>query len=256
MKKISGFLNRCDINRFRAVMQIAALAVIIYGGMAAIDLGSRLPTFSCPFNETSCGSCYLYGFQHQMTIPAKQIKSRRGLGILTGLITFGLMAILLHKSWCGFLCPLGTIQDLITRLRKKLGVRYATYSEKTFNRLSKIKYILLVLLILIPLGIGNSLLGLPKLSHDFATPYCMICPGRTVLPLLTLDGRQLAIDFSSSTKMILTTLGMMITGVFLAGAFVKKRFFCLFCPMSALLHLFSKGALLRLNKDGDKCTRC
>ena len=56
--------------------------------------------------------------------------------------------------------------------------------------------------------------------------------------------------------MIMTALGMLITGLFLAGSFVKKRFFCFFCPMSALQYLFSKPALLNLKKDGDKCTRC
>jgi ferredoxin-type protein NapH len=103
---------------------------------------------------------------------------------------------------------------------------------------------------------SNSLFGLPRLSHDFATPYCMVCPGRTVLPLFSGDAGQLAVDFSSTTKMTLTALGMAVTGLFFAGAFVKRRFFCLFCPMSALQYLLSKAGLLRLTKDGTKCTRC
>ena len=48
----------------------------------------------------------------------------------------------------------------------------------------------------------------------------------------------------------------MSPGIFLVGSFVKKRFFCFFCPMSALQFLFSRIGLLRLIKDGDKCTRC
>jgi polyferredoxin len=44
--------------------------------------------------------------------------------------------------------------------------------------------------------------------------------------------------------------------MFLAGAFIKKRFFCLFCPMSGLHYIFSRLSLLRLVKDGKKCTRC
>jgi len=84
----------------------------------------------------------------------------------------------------------------------------------------------------------------------------MIFPGRTLLPLFNGDISQLAIDFSSKTKMILSSLGMIITGLFLSGAFVKKRFFCLFCPMSAFHYIFSRASLLRLTKEGDKCTRC
>jgi polyferredoxin len=106
------------------------------------------------------------------------------------------------------------------------------------------------------MAIGNSLFGLPTLNHDFAVPFCMICPGRTLLPLFNGDISQLAVDFSSRTKMVLSGLGMGVTGLFLAGAFVKKRFFCLFCPMSALHYIFSRASILRLTKVGEKCTRC
>ncbi len=72
--------------------------------------------------------------------------------------------------------------------------------------------LVLLPLILIPMGIGNSFAGLPMLNHDFGVPFCMICPGRTILPLFTGDISQLAIDFSSKTKMVLTALGMVVTG--------------------------------------------
>ena len=137
-----------------------------------------------------------------------------------------------------------------------MGIRYSTYSADTFDKLKIIKYALLVLLILIPMGIGNSIAGLPKLNHDFGVPFCMICPGRTVLPLFNGDISQLAIDFSSKTKMVFTSLGLLMTGLFFTGAFVKKRFVCLFCPMSAFHYIFSKASLLKLTKNADKCTRC
>jgi len=77
-----------------------------------------------------------------------------------------------------------------------------------------------------------------------------------VLPLFSADAGQLAIDFSTGAKTVLTALGMTVTGLFFVGAFVKRRFFCLFCPMSALQNLFSKAGLMRLTKNGTKCTRC
>ncbi len=230
--------------------------MLIYGGFLAINIGDQLPTFACLFDDKRGGSCYLLGLQHQMSLPFERLFSGRGIGVLVGLATFVGFFLLFNKAWCGFACPLGTIQDWLTGLRRKMGIRYSNYSVVVFNRLSSIKYILLVLLILIPMAIGNSLFGLPKLNHDFGVPFCMICPGRTVLPLFVGDFSQLAIDLSSKTKMVLTALGMAITGLFFAGSFVKKRFFCLFCPMSAFHYIFSKAALLRLKKDGAKCTRC
>ncbi len=256
MNKLTKSIHLADISRFRFYFQIAAFILLVYGGYFAINIGNQLPTFACVFEEGRGGSCYLMGFQHQMATPFSRMFTGRGIGIVVGLLTFAGFFILFNKGWCGFVCPLGTIQDWITIIRNTMGIRYSSYSEPTFNKLKTIKYILLVLLILIPMGMSNSIAGLPKLNHDFGVPFCMICPGRTILPLFTGDISQLAIDFSSKTKMIFTSLGLLITGLFFTGAFVKKRFICLFCPMSALHFIFSKASLLRLVKNGDKCTRC
>lgn len=256
MKRIRRFLNNGDVNRFRFWFQIAAFVLFIYGGHLALDISNSLPTFSCVFADSRGGACYLYPLQHQLNMPWKQFISGRGIGFVTGLATFFLFFAFFNKAWCGFACPLGTIQDWITKLRSQIGARYAVYGEKEFKNLKSIKYILLALLVLLPLGISNSLFGLPKFSHDLGTAYCMICPGRTILPLFTGDAGQIVIDFSSKSMTVLTGFGMAITGLFFAGAFVKKRFFCFFCPMSALHYAFSKAALLRLTKDGSKCTRC
>ncbi len=256
MKKLRQRVDNLDIRRFRFYFQIVMFGVLVYGGYLAVDLGNNLPVFACAFNDKSAGSCFLFALQHRMSLPINQIISFRGLGILIGLLWFIVWFIMFNKAWCGYACPLGTIQDWITSLRTRLKIPYSQYSETGFQRLGKIKYILLALIILVPLGISNSLFGLPKLSHDFSTFFCMICPARTVLPLFSGDPSQLAIDFSSVTKTVLTALGMAITGLFLAAAFVKKRFLCLFCPMSALQYLFSKAGILKLKKAGTSCTAC
>jgi len=256
MNRLRIAVNNCRISRFRFYFQIAAFVLLVYGGYWAINIGDQLPTFACVFEKGRGGSCYLMGLQHQMSIPFKQLFSGRGIGVLVGLATFIGFFIVFNKSWCGYVCPLGTIQDWVTKFRNKLGIRYSTYSEPVNKKLKSVKYMLLALLILIPMGIGNSFAGLPTLNHDFGVPFCMICPGRTILPLFTGDISQLAIDFSSKTKMVLTALGMAVTGLFFTGAFVKKRFICLFCPMSAFHYIFSKAGLLRLTKKGEKCTRC
>lgn len=256
MSSIRKFLNTADINRFRFYFQLIAFGVLLYGGYLAVNIGDQLPTFACLFSDKRGGSCYIMGFQHQMSLAYARLFSGAGIGVLIGLGTFVIYFLIFNKTWCGFACPLGAIQDWLTMLRRKTGLQYSNYSAPVFKRLSTVKYILLVLLILIPMAIGNSLFGLPTLSHDFAVPFCMICPGRTLLPIFNGDISQLAIDFSSQTKMVLSGLGMGVTGLFLAGAFVKKRFFCLFCPMSALHYIFSRASILRLTKVGEKCTRC
>jgi len=252
MNKLRTAINNVDLRSFRFWLQLAFFVLLVYGGYFAINLGNSLPTFSCAFNnEGRGGVCFLMPMQHLLAMNWKTLFGWAGLGVLTAFLTFALWFIVLNKGWCGYACPLGTIQDWITSLRTRLGIRSSRYSQKQFRNLSLIKYVLLALTMLIPLGIGGALL-----PHSIGTPFCDICPGRMIIPLFTGDTSQLTIDFSSKTTMIMTSLGMLITGLFFAGAFIKKRFFCFFCPMSALHYIFSKPALLNLKKDGDKCTRC
>ncbi len=41
-----------------------------------------------------------------------------GYAFLISLIMFMVWFWVLNKSWCGFVCPLGTMQDWLTALRK------------------------------------------------------------------------------------------------------------------------------------------
>jgi len=251
VNNIRNFVNHGDLRRFRFLLQLLLFILFVYGGYAAIKLGDSLPTFSCTFVDGKPGTCYLVPLQHQMVTTPAELFSYAGKRVLTGFIYFVLWFLVFNKAWCGYACPLGTLQDWITSLRKRFGIRHSSYTWGQFKVLKKIKYILLVLLIFIPMMIGSGVF-----SHDMGTPFCMICPARTILPLFSGDFSQLSIDFSSKTKMIMTALGMLVTGIFLAGAFIKKRFFCFFCPMSALHYMVSKPALIKLRKDGSKCTKC
>jgi len=245
-------VNGVDFNRFRFWLQIFFFVLLVYGGYAGINFGNSLPTFSCGYNSSGRpGVCYLMPLQHQLAMPWPVLFGYAGITVLTGFFTFFLWFIVLNKGWCGFVCPLGTIQDWITGLRKRVGVRFARYSHAQFQTLSWIKYVLLALMILIPLGIGAG-----YVSRDMSAPFCAICPARMIIPLFAADFRQFMVDFSSPTKIAMTALGATVTGLFFTGSFVKKRFWCFFCPMSAFHYLLSKVAFFRLIKDGGKCTRC
>ncbi|WP_345971873.1 4Fe-4S binding protein [Sulfurimonas diazotrophicus] len=246
-----------NLNRFRFLFQLAAFMLLVYGGYAGIDLGNKLPTFACVFNsEGSGGKCYLGMLQHDLNHPLKSFLGFAGGAFLISLGVFILWLVLLNKAWCGYMCPLGTMQDWITALRKKMRIGASEYTWENRSRIKPIKYILLVLLLIIPIMISNSLLGLPTLPSGLSMPFCDICPGRMMIPLFTGDFHQFYIDYSTTADLVMTTLGMVVTGLFLAGAFIKKRFFCYFCPMSALHYVFSKSTAFRLLKDGAKCTKC
>jgi len=251
VNKLKNYTDKTRISSLRNKIQILSFILFVYGGYIAIDLGQRLPIFSCPYVPGSPGGCYLLGLQHEFNTTLPHFFGQRGLDILKNLGLFLAFFLVLNKAWCGYLCPLGTLQDWITKLRKMMGIGYTRYDEMSFKKLSKIKYILLFLLLAIPVGIRSGLL--PEGMH---APFCQICPVRVLMPLFNGDTSQLDVNFSSTSTMIMTSLGLIVAAIFLVGSFLKKRFFCFFCPMSALHYIFSKFSFLRLEKDGSKCTRC
>ncbi|MDD5159881.1 MAG: 4Fe-4S binding protein [Sulfuricurvum sp.] len=250
-------VNNMNLVRFRFWFQIVAFVLVVYGGYIGLDLGDKLPTFACVFNgEGTGGKCYVGELQHDLKHPLEGFVGFAGYAFLISLGMFAVWFWALNKGWCGFVCPLGTMQDWLTMVREKTKIRYSEYSWANRGKIKSIKYILLILLLLLPVMIANSVFGLPKLPNGLSMPFCDICPGRMMIPAFTGHFNQFYIDFSSKTDLVMTTLGMIIVGLFLVGSFVKKRFFCYFCPMAALQYIFSKPALLKLYKDGSKCTKC
>jgi ferredoxin-type protein NapH len=251
IEKVKNFINNGDLRKVRFYTQIITFILFVYGGYFAISFGSSFPIFVCPFNSESAATCYLISLQHQLARPTQVIFSMASLGVLIGLLTFIAWFAVLNKAWCGFMCPFGTLQDWITALRKRMGIRFSTYTQNEFENLSKIKYIFLAIILLVPL-----FMGLGMLDREWFHAFCQMCPARIISPMFVGDFSQWMIDFSSVTIMILTGIGVAFAGLFFVGSFVKKRFFCFFCPMSALHYIFAKFSIIKFTKEGDKCTRC
>jgi len=248
-----------NVSRLRQLIQILAFGLLVFGGFINVDLTHYLPVCSCTFNDAKGGSCFLAGLQCILTKPSDQypLDNWWPLLRLTKWILYTvLFFIILNKAWCGWLCPFGAIQDWLTILRKKSGIECARFSWLTHDKLKSVKYILLFLLIILSVGIGNSLFGLPRLTEDLHVPMCQICPARPLIPIFTGDFSQFFINFKSTTKIVMSTLGMTLLGLVLVGSFVKKRFWCAYCPISAFTSLFDNLGLMQLKKDGQRCTKC
>ncbi len=245
-----------NVQRIRLIVQSILFIVLTYGALFYIDLGSRLPTFSCAYVDDNGGGCFLIGLQHMLSRPFAEFWGDAGIRFLKAVGIFALWAIVLNKAWCGWVCPFGFLQDLMTKLRNMVSVDMSRFKWITGKRYKSVKYIFLALLILIPLGIGNAVLGMSKLSRDWSVPFCQMCPARVLMPIFNGDFSQFYIDFSNGPGMFLTTVAILLVGLFFTTAFVKRRFFCSYCPMLALLSFFDKIGLTSLHKDGQRCTRC
>lgn len=225
----------------------------MYGGRLGINLGPALPCLACPYVAGCGGYCYLMGLQGYIGfgMSAAAVGGSLMLSALGWLALFILLVSVFGKAWCGWACPFGLVQDWLTAMRNKTGVRERQFSAKTKKRLAPIKYLLLGYLVLLP-----PLVTAGILPPDFSLPFCGICPGKSILPLFTLETRYLGLDLNNRVTYGFSIALLLITGLMLVGMFFKERFFCVFCPLLALIHLLKPLTVLRLVKEPAACTGC
>ena len=144
------------------------------------------------------------------------------LGIVLIILLFG-------RSLCAFVCPLGTMQDMLTDIRCALHIRGIPQSEKTYRCLRLLRTILFCIFILI---------------GCFGVDYCHFCPA-AALTSPAFAGFRYSIYVS----------GILAVAV-LVMSFFKERFFCNICPLGFLVGLLSKWSTVQLKKDCGSCTEC
>jgi len=240
------------LSRVRLIVQHLFFIVLTYGGRFGIFLGSALPCFACPYVSGCGGHCYLMGLQGFIGFGlGAKLFGIAGLKALGYFALFVLLTALLGKAWCGWICPFGLVQDWLAMLRKKLGLRKSRISPWMMSRLAWIKYALLAYLIIVP-----ALITLGLLHPDFTLPFCNICPAKAIMPLFAGDARYLALDLTNGITAVFSASLLIITALVLVGAFFRDRFFCIFCPLLALIHLLKPLTVLRLVKKPQSCIGC
>ena len=238
----------------RRAVQHLAFFLLTYGGRFDVHCGQALPCFSCPYVAGCGGHCYLMALQSNwwgLQMPLAALAGGFGLKALALFGLFVLLVLLLGKTWCGWLCPFGLLQDWLTMLRQRLGIPEAQMRWAARDRLRIIKYLLLAYLLIIPLFIAHA-----GLHSDFSLPFCQICPAKPLMPLFVGDASHLALDATNAITLTFSILSVAIAAFMLAGMFFKERFFCIFCPMLAIIHLFQKISPLRLVKKPPVCLAC
>jgi len=194
-----------------------------------------LNCYSCP---GAVGACPLGAFQNSLA----ESNVRAPYYVLGILGIFGLM---LARTICGFLCPVGLGQELLYKIRTpKLK------KSRVTRVLSYFKYVLLIgLAIIIPLAYAMRNVPLPG--------FCKyICPAGTLggaigllihpdnAEMFSMLGGQFAWKFS-------------LLVVFIVASIFIFRFFCrFFCPLGAIYGFFNKIALIGVKVEKDDCTDC
>ncbi|MBR2622753.1 MAG: 4Fe-4S binding protein [Clostridia bacterium] len=238
--KIKNWLIRIKPSKRKIIQLYAALLTNanikgffngqIYMGATKNLCVPGMNCYSCP---GAIGSCPLGSLQNALAAS----KTRTPAYIFGILILFGL---LLGRTICGWLCPIGLGQELLYKIKTpKVKKNKVTYV------FSYLKYVLLiVLVVIIPLTV-------------FIPGFCeYICPAGTFQ-----GGLGLLLQKENYEK--LADLGPLFTWKFtvmilvIAGSIFFYRFFCRFlCPLGALYGFFCRIAMLGVKLDENKCTDC
>jgi ferredoxin len=133
-------------------------------------------------------------------------------------------------------------------LRSALKVRYLNLPPKVIMALDKFKY---VLLFVITWGAVASVTELlPKFFRASTPLSCEICPAR---PVCIASQQAIGAEsWDTQIPPLSATMGICV----ILLSFKIRNFWCRICPLGALMAPVNKYALLKIEKDGSKCTRC
>ena len=204
--------------------------------------GLCVPGMNCYSCPGASGACPLGSLQN--ALGAGNPDARNAMFYVFGiLILFGL---LLGRTICGFLCPVGLGQELLYKIKTpKLKKNKVTYI------LSYFKYVLLAVLVI----------AVPIIFHYQSSTtipgFCKyICPAGTFGGAIGLLLHPNNADLYSMLGVLFTWKFIVMVVVIVACIFIF-RFFCRFlCPLGAIYGFFNKVALLGVGLDKNKCTDC
>jgi len=215
------------IRRIRAVYQGFFLLLFLWllGRLAAGD-GRDLPFSAFLHADPLAGVAVTFAAG---TLP----------GALAWAAALVALTLLFGRVFCGWACPLGTLQHLASWLLAGRS-RRESFVVNRYRRWYALKtYILLAGLVAAVAGtLQTGLLDpLAVLARGLASGLWPVLPGGRPVP-----GGWLA--------------AALLLAIVLASRWVPRLFCRAFCPLGALLGIFARFALFRIHRTGDACTSC
>jgi len=253
------------LGRFRFTVQIIMLFVTVYGGALlgtyAVDrISQALPSLSCSYDNMTGDQCILIVTQHQLhhRIGAALVNAQYAavnvlIPTLISVGTFFAFFFFLNKAFCGWVCPMGTVQELIYRFGRRIGRPFHRFEPGNVGKVRPIKWLILLVFVLgLPL-----LAGMGLASDKLGAPFCQVCPSRLATTLLTLDAEQIAMQTSSGIGFMLNAAGNALFGFVIIAALAVRQPFCRICPLLSWNAMFQKLSPMRLvKKQNQKCEKC
>lgn len=254
------------LGRVRFIVQIFMFIFLVYGGTmvghyAADKISGSLPALSCAYDQKDAAYCVLIPTQHQLhhrvgdtLVNIQQFSFKVLLPLLFTFLSFYAFFVFINKAFCGWVCPLGTFQELLYKLGRgiRLENRYALTPAQTYF-VRPIKWLILVFFVFfLPL-----LAGLGVTSDATGDAFCQICPSRILTTLATGDFEQLTINQASLGDWFFSAIRAALFGIIVVTALTLRQPFCRICPLLAFNAVFQSLSPMHLVKQPhDKCSKC
>ena len=208
----------------------------IYQGKAKAVCVPGFNCYSCP---GAAGACPLGSIQNALAYSGH----RAGWYVLGIIMIFGLS---LGRTICGWLCPLGLIQELLHKIPTP-----KIKKSRVTRALSYLKYVILaVFVVAVPMWYG--------VRHDLAVPgFCKyICPAGTFEGAIGLLSNPKNTSYFAMLKILFTRKFVIMIIIGTACIFCYRSFCRFICPLGAIYGLFNKLALISVKVDENRCNGC
>jgi ferredoxin-type protein NapH len=213
------------------------------------------------------------------------------LAVVVGMLVVA--SLILGRFYCGWLCPLGFYQDVLTKIRKSTRLRHLNFSDKTSAKLGQSRFIIIAVFMIlsvifasyaifgtelipgtVPGGPEGTEAGIVGVINE---PFCLVCPARPLCVLAETAAGSMKFSYVWQIYNLqaqnfpilgwlsggyLSPLNLAVLAVVTILALVYRRLWCRICPLGGLAALFStftpfkQIALTKLQKDKQKCTKC
>ncbi|MGA1819709.1 MAG: 4Fe-4S binding protein [Thermoplasmatota archaeon] len=111
--------SRLTIGVLRASSQMIFFIIAILGVFGVAMTGFIYPYFFCPASPAACAGCPIWVIEHGTLNIVKGVQE--GLSMILYLVgMFLVIGVLVGRSFCGWACPVGTLQDIFSYLEKRL----------------------------------------------------------------------------------------------------------------------------------------
>ena len=239
-KKITRPHTRRLVQLYAALLYNANLKGFIDGHIYSGNLKAAcVPGFNCYSCPGAIASCPLGSLQNALNA-AGHTAPWYVMGILA------LFGVILGRTVCGWICPLGLIQELLHRIPTR-KIR----KSRITRMLSYLKYVFLaVFVIAIPLiwGIGKGVI-LPG--------FCKyICPAGTFEGAVGLLQNPANATSFYQLGALFTNKWVIMIVIGLACIFCYRSFCRFICPLGAIYGFFNRFALTGVKVNPDRCNGC